>query len=136
MGVLNREFLKKLDLKNNEIALIDMEAGIEHFGRGVDAEIDAILLVVEPSFESMAIAVKIKEIAGGFQKRLWAALNKVRSDQMKKELSAALNNGGIDVLAVLPDDPVVFSAGLQGNPVGPCEALGEAGRILDGCVGT
>ena len=32
MGALSREFLKKLQLAENEIALIDMEAGVEHFG--------------------------------------------------------------------------------------------------------
>ena len=36
MGVLSREFLKKLRLGENEIAIIDLEAGAEHFGRGID----------------------------------------------------------------------------------------------------
>ena len=34
MGVLSREFLKKLKLRINELAIVDMEAGVEHFGRG------------------------------------------------------------------------------------------------------
>ena len=63
MGVLNREFLKKLRLGENEIAIIDMEAGVEHFGRGIDESIDSVLLVVEPSFESLTVAEKIKELA-------------------------------------------------------------------------
>jgi len=40
------EFLKKLRLSENEIAIIDMEAGVEHFGRGIDEGIDRVLLVV------------------------------------------------------------------------------------------
>ena len=36
MGVLSLEFLNKLRLEDNEIAIVDMEAGIEHFGRGID----------------------------------------------------------------------------------------------------
>jgi CO dehydrogenase maturation factor len=134
MGVLNREFLKKLDLDKNEIALIDMEAGIEHFGRGIDAEIDAILLVVEPSFESLTIATKIKAIAGGFQKRLWAVINKVRTDGMKRELIDTLSNDGIEVIGAVPDDPTVFRAGLEGKTIGACEAADAAGSILDRCL--
>ena len=39
MGVLSREFLKKLRLKDKEITIVDMEAGVEHFGRGVETSI-------------------------------------------------------------------------------------------------
>jgi len=35
MGVLSREFLNKVHLASNEIAIVDMEAGVEHFGRGL-----------------------------------------------------------------------------------------------------
>jgi CO dehydrogenase maturation factor len=133
MGVLNREFLKKLNLEKGEIALVDMEAGIEHFGRGIDADMDAILLVVEPSFESLAIANKIKEIAGDVNKRLWAVLNKVRSDDMKTQLVEALGQNHIEVVGVLPDDPAVFEAGLAGLPIGPCQSAEAAGKILDYC---
>jgi CO dehydrogenase maturation factor len=52
MGALSREFLKKLRLAKNEIALIDMEAGVEHFGRGIDESIDNVLLAVEPCFKT------------------------------------------------------------------------------------
>ena len=33
IGVLSREFLKRMVLVEGEIAIVDMEAGIEHFGR-------------------------------------------------------------------------------------------------------
>jgi CO dehydrogenase maturation factor len=46
MGAITREFLKILQLSPNEVALIDMEAGIEHFGRGIEASIDAVVAVV------------------------------------------------------------------------------------------
>ena len=29
------------NLSNNEVAIVDMEAGIEHFGRGVEDSVDA-----------------------------------------------------------------------------------------------
>ena len=56
MGVLTREFLKKLRLGEKEMAIVDMEAGVEHFGRGIDEAIDRVLVVVEPGFASLAVA--------------------------------------------------------------------------------
>jgi CO dehydrogenase nickel-insertion accessory protein CooC1 len=71
MGVLSREFLKKLRLNENWIAFIDMEAGIEHFGRGIDEAIDKVILVVEPSFESLNVAEKIRDLAAGMNKAVY-----------------------------------------------------------------
>jgi CO dehydrogenase maturation factor len=36
-----------------------MEAGIEHFGHGVESSIDAVIAVIEPSLESINLAEKI-----------------------------------------------------------------------------
>jgi CO dehydrogenase maturation factor len=37
---------------------VDTEAGVEHFGRGMETSIDSVLIVVEPSFESLEVAQK------------------------------------------------------------------------------
>ncbi|RLC60495.1 MAG: ATP-binding protein [Chloroflexi bacterium] len=63
MGVLSREFLKKLALAEDELAIVDMEAGVEHFGRGVDTSIDSVLIVVEPPLESVNVGQKIHDLA-------------------------------------------------------------------------
>ena len=36
MGVVSREFIEKLELKDQELLVVDTEAGVEHFGRGVE----------------------------------------------------------------------------------------------------
>jgi len=59
MGVLSHEFLKKLRLGKDEKAIVDMEAGIEHFGRGIDNSIDAVLVVVE---SSLIVRGRIKSV--------------------------------------------------------------------------
>jgi len=63
MGALTKEFLKKINLRNNEILIDDMEAGIEHFGRGIEDEVDTLIVVVGPSYESIDIASRIKKLA-------------------------------------------------------------------------
>jgi CO dehydrogenase maturation factor len=131
MGVLSREFLKKLRLGKDEIAIVDMEAGIEHFGRGIDNSIDAVLVVVEPSFESIALAEKIKDLASGINKKLWAVLNKISSESLISELKAKLKSREMETIGVIPYDASVFLAGLKGDTLSRGRATRQAAEILD-----
>lgn len=130
MGVLSREFLAKLSLESNEIAIVDMEAGVEHFGRGVDNSIDTLLLVVGPSMESIAVAEKIQQMAAGMQKNLFAVLNRIGSETIASRLKHQLEQKAITVIGVIPDDPVVFEAGLDGRAVETGSAFDAADRIF------
>jgi len=131
MGVLNREFLKKLQLSKNEIALIDMEAGVEHFGRGTNESIDSILVTVEPSFESIMVAEKIKSLAFGINKKMWAVLNKIDSRNLSFKLEIELKTRGIPVVGFIPKDTAIFEACLEGRPPIQGEAFHATGEILD-----
>ena len=131
MGVLSREFLKKLRLSKNEIAIIDMEAGVEHFGRGVDEGIDRVLIVVEPSFESIALAEKIKEIAAGMNRAVSAVLNKINSEKIAHKLGGELKARDIEVIGTIPNDPLVFEACFEGRAIGGGDAFHAAGKVLD-----
>ena len=131
MGVLSREFLKKLRLNRDEIAFVDMEAGVEHFGRGIDEAIDHVLLVVEPSFESLSIAGKIKELTSGMDKAVYAILNKIDSEETAHRLEDELKARGIEIIGTVPMDPLIFKACLEGRLVAGGEAFHAAGEILD-----
>ncbi|MBW2590885.1 MAG: ATP-binding protein [Deltaproteobacteria bacterium] len=131
MGVLNREFLKKLRLSKNEIAIIDMEAGVEHFGRGIDESIDRVLLVVEPSFESIALAEKIKKITAGMNRAASAVINKVDSEKIAHKLKGELKTRDIEFIGTIPNDPLVFEACLEGRAIGAGDAFHAAGKVLD-----
>lgn len=131
MGVLNREFLKKLRLTDKEIALVDMEAGVEHFGRGIDEGIDRVLLVVEPSFESITVAEKIKELASGLSNAVSAVLNKIDSEKVARKLEEELRSRDIEVVGIVPNDPLLFEACLEGRSLGEGDAFQAAGKVLD-----
>ena len=47
----------------DEVVIVDMEAGLEHLGRGTASFVDAFVVVVEPSQNSLQTALKIKELA-------------------------------------------------------------------------
>jgi CO dehydrogenase maturation factor len=131
MGVLSREFLKKLRLGQNDIAIVDMEAGIEHFGRGIDNSIDAVLVVVEPSFESIALAEKINSLACGMNKKVWAVVNKISSESLIAEIKARLKSSGMEIIGAISYDASVFLSALKGETLSSERATRQAGEILD-----
>lgn len=132
MGVLSREFLKKLCLQDNEVAIVDMEAGVEHFGRGVDTSIDSVLVVVEPSFESLQLAERIQSLAiGSGVVNVWSILNKVDSDEVASKLRGRLGDKGLEVIGAIHSDPNIFDACLDGRPIPEGRAVDEMGEVVD-----
>ncbi len=131
MGVLSREFLKKLCLNSDEIAFVDMEAGVEHFGRGIDEAIDYVFLVVEPSFESLSVAEKIRGLASGMDKAVYAILNKIDSEETARRLGDEVKARGLKVIGTVPMDPLIFEACLEGRALAEGKAFHAAGKILD-----
>jgi CO dehydrogenase maturation factor len=132
MGVLSREFLAKLHIDEDEVVIVDMEAGVEHFGRGVETSIDQVLVVVEPSFESLELALKIKELAvdAGVSKTS-AVLNKVNSDEIATRLKDELGKRGVEVIGIVRYIPQVFDACLEGRKVGDGVMSEEIKKVVD-----
>lgn len=58
-----KRLLTKLLLKPSQIVLLDMEAGVEHLGRGTVAGVDRLLIAVIPTKSSIRTALKIKKLA-------------------------------------------------------------------------
>ena len=131
MGVLSREFLRKLRLNEDEVVIVDTEAGVEHFGRGIDTSIDTILLVVEPSFESIALAETVKSLAKDIEKNVWTVLNKIPSEDIASRMIEEMKSRGLRVIGVVPYDMAVFEAGLGGAPLQYEDSLTEAEKILN-----
>ena len=140
MGVLGREFLRKLELNENEVALVDMEAGVEHFGRGVDTGIDEVLIVVDPSYESLLLAERIHAMTSAIGiTSIWTVLNKVTSPDVASKLTEQLHKRDLPVIGAISHDPEIFDAGLEGRPIQPSvvppAVTGIVDRLLDGSAG-
>ena len=132
MGVLPREFLKKLQVADDEIVVVDMEAGIEHFGRGVEASVDAVIAVVEPSLESVSLAERIKILASGVEaKFVGAVLNKVDSGELESLLSGAIESRGIPVLGKVPFCREFVRSALDGTPIAKSPVTAEVQSLVD-----
>jgi len=132
MGALSREFLKRLYLQESEVAIVDMEAGIEHFGRGVETSIDSVLIVVEPSFDSLELAEKINALAAEVgMDNTWTILNKVTSEEITLRLRDELEKKGLSVIGSIGYDPEISQSGLEGRPLHGRKAERDMGKVLD-----
>jgi CO dehydrogenase maturation factor len=132
MGVLSREFLRKLYLEKNEIVIVDMEAGVEHFGRGIETSIDRVLVVVEPSLESIELAAKIKNLAADAGVKIVAAvLNKVISEDIGRKLKDELEKRGVTIIGSIDYRSEIFEASLQGHKVAMISGDERIEQIVD-----
>jgi CO dehydrogenase maturation factor len=62
-NVFLRNLLTNIILKRDEFVIVDMEAGIEHLGRATAQGVDVMVVVVEPTMQSIATAHSIIELA-------------------------------------------------------------------------
>ena len=132
MGALSREFLKKLHLGTNEIAIVDMEAGIEHFGRGVESSIDAVIAVIEPSLESINLAEKIGSLTlGAGANFVGIVVNKVSSENIYEKIKGELEKRRLPILGNIPFSEGIVEACLQGQPVELAYSRDEAMKIIE-----
>ncbi len=60
---LVRSLMKHLLLGNNDLVILDMEAGIEHLGRATAESVDALIVVVEAGKRSLQTAAQIEKLA-------------------------------------------------------------------------
>jgi CO dehydrogenase maturation factor len=116
MADLARDFVQKIYLGIKEIMLIDMEAGIESFGRGIERGVDTVLTIVEPSFDSLALAEKIRYMSEGIGiPAIQAILNKIPSAEVEERLREELKNKQVKVAGAVYLDPQISQAGFFGK---------------------
>jgi CO dehydrogenase maturation factor len=132
MAGITRDLVAKLVVRDKELLLVDMEAGIESFGRGVERSADTVLIVVEPSFESLALAGKIAYLAEGMGiSRVRAVLNKVPSEKVRQRMMEELNKKSITPVGTIYLDRRLSEAGFEGTAPGDSKATAAAEAIAD-----
>ncbi len=110
-----RKMLKKMLLTANEVVLLDMEAGVEHLGRGTVAGVDLLLIVVIPSRSSIRTALKIKEMADQVRiPRVEFIGNLVRDEEDREFLTREL---GREPMAFFPDSSAIRRAERNESPI-------------------
>ncbi len=104
--------------------VMDMEAGLEHLGRGTAMHMGALLIVVEPTVPSARTAARIAGLAKGLGMRVpGVVVNKAASEAAQEKVLPYLE--GLEVVAMLPPDPAVAES----------EAVPEAGAFAEAVEG-
>ena len=82
-----KSLLSYLVVATDEWVILDMEAGIEHLGRGTAIGVDHMLVVVEPNRTSIETADRIRRLAAEIGiKRVLLVGNKIESDEERRFL--------------------------------------------------
>lgn len=112
-SVLLKNLVQHLILRRDEVVIMDMEAGIEHLGRGTSKAVDYLIVVVEPGRRSIETALRIKELAGDIGlTQIVLVGNKVRG---LKDREFLVNNlSEYRFLGFIPYDDGIIEADLHG----------------------
>jgi CO dehydrogenase maturation factor len=111
-SILLKNLVQHLILRRDEVVIMDMEAGIEHLGRGTSKAVDWLITVVEPGRRSIETAARIRELGKDIGlTRIGLVGNKVRNDDDRAFLTKALD--GHLILGFLPYDDLIIEADLE-----------------------
>ncbi|MFC1939884.1 AAA family ATPase [Chloroflexota bacterium] len=110
-SALLRTLLANLLVARDEVVILDMEAGIEHLGRGTAGMVDKLIVVVEPGRRSIDTATNIRKLAAEIGVQNVAVVgNKVRNQSDREFLISSLP--GFEFLGFIPYDQAVVDADL------------------------
>jgi CO dehydrogenase maturation factor len=148
-------------LPGEHVTLIDIEAGIEHFGRGVAVNSDAVITVVDPTYTSFQIAENVQKMVTEMKvdtnklaekmveklgsdiqtakeatknlriKFAWAVINKISSPKMEAIMKEKLKERGIKPTSSIHYDPEVSTSILEGIPLEEGEAKEDVEDVVN-----
>ncbi len=126
-----RALLRHVVLRESSVVIMDMEAGIEHLGRGTTRGIDLMIVVVEPGARSLETAERIKRLGTDIGVEKFAAvINKAGEAEELGAVGSRLEDMGIPVLGTIPYDRSLVKADLAGRS--PVEEGGAAMAAIEG----
>jgi CO dehydrogenase maturation factor len=115
-SALLKNLVRHLFAGRSEVIILDMEAGLEHLGRGTAEAVDAFIVVVEPGQRSLQTAQAVKRLAADIGiHQVYVVANKVRSERDKEFILQCL--AGDRVLGFLPFSEKAIEADISGVAV-------------------
>lgn len=111
-----RALLRHLVVERDEAVLLDMEAGVEHLGRGTAKHVDNMLVVTDSSIKSLETARHIHKLAldAGFS-QVFVVGNKVANQTQIDSIKRFAKNNDLNILDFVPFDEQVVNAETNGE---------------------
>lgn len=115
-SALLRRLIQHLVLERNEAVILDMEAGLEHFGRATAQGVDDLIVVVEPGQRSIQTAKTIFSLSQQLHlKNTYVILNKITNDKQVEKIKLQL--GAVPILGTIQQHQELVDLDLTGQPV-------------------
>jgi len=127
-----KALISHLLVEREEVVILDMEAGIEHLGRGTVKAIDLLIIVVEASQRSIETAGKINKLAHDIGiKKIGIIGNKIQQAYEKKFILENLKD--FDILGFISYDHKIKESDLENTSCVEVanKALEEGRKIID-----
>jgi len=113
-NVLLKNLVRHLLVKKEEALILDMEAGLEHLGRGSTGYVDALVIVVEPGQRAINTARQIKKLGEDLHiKKIMIVGNKVTSEGDRRIIEESLSD--FPVLGHMSFNPKIVQADKEGK---------------------
>lgn len=112
--VMLKRIINHLMLRSNDVVILDMEAGLEHLGRGTTSGMDAFVVVIEPGARSVQTYRNVKRLADDLGvKQVKVVANKVRSEDDEEFVRSKIP--AEDLLGFIHYNSEVIDADRQGQ---------------------
>ncbi|UCG37535.1 MAG: P-loop NTPase [Candidatus Bathyarchaeota archaeon] len=111
-----RSLLRHLIVERGEAIIVDMEAGVEHLGRGTARSVDTMLIVTDSSIKSLETAGHIHELAinAGIG-QVFLIGNKVADEDQKRAIESFAERNKLNLLSFIPFDGQVTQLEMKGQ---------------------
>ena len=128
--VMLKAILSTLTYRKEDVVVMDMEAGLEHLGRGTASSMDQFIVVIEPGSRSVQTYRNVKRLASDLGvKRVRVVANKVRDEQDEQFIRNAIP--AEDFLGFIHYNMEIMDADRQGkSPYDFCPAAIEEIRKI------
>lgn len=131
-----RALLQHIVFERDDVVIMDMEAGIEHLGRGTASAMDSLVVVVEPGMRSVDTARRVRKLAGDIGLgKISIVANKIRNEKDREFLIEKMSD--FEFLGFLPYSDRIIDFDLKEMPtvLSDPQISTEVGKIAKGLSG-
>ena len=130
-----RTLIRHLVVDRDDALVLDMEAGLEHLGRGTAEEVDVMLVVTDANAKSLETARAITRMATESSvPNVFLTGNRIGSDDEMRIVAAFAQETKSRLIGMIPYDSAVMKAGITADPVMALEgtsAMQEIERMTE-----
>jgi CO dehydrogenase maturation factor len=99
--------------------VMDCEAGMEHISRQTTRDVDVLLIMSDPTIRGITVAARMRDLIGELRSnvgKVGLIVNRVQGE-LTPEIKKAIDDSGLQVIALIPEDPNIAGLEMKGRPV-------------------